>query len=201
MKITEFIQGRNVTYQTVRKYIKRNEKLFIGHIGKRNNIVLDDTAISILEQKYPMTKPIEVIQDNENRDKLLLAQELIIKLQQELAESKAKIEDSKYATMFLPLETARADKAEANLNEEKKLVKNLTSQLEEEQERIEKLKDDLKYEISVKEKIENDIIKKNAEYKDLCDVFSEYLRQNSELRNEIEAFKKRSLWQRILNKD
>ena len=53
MKISDFIDGRGVTYDTVRKYIVNHPELFKGHIGRTNNIVLDDVAIEILEKKYP----------------------------------------------------------------------------------------------------------------------------------------------------
>ena len=52
MKISDFIDGRGVTYDTVRKYIVNHPELFKGHIGRTNNIVLDDVAIEILEKKY-----------------------------------------------------------------------------------------------------------------------------------------------------
>ena len=70
MKIKDFIEGRNVTYQTVRKYIMNHPELFNGHIGKANNIVLDDIALHLLEDKYPFPEPVQVIHDKEARDKL-----------------------------------------------------------------------------------------------------------------------------------
>lgn len=70
MKIKDFIDGRNVSYQTVRKYIVNHPEVFKGHIGRTNNIVLDDVAIEILEKKYPFPEPVQVIQDTEAREKL-----------------------------------------------------------------------------------------------------------------------------------
>lgn len=71
LKIQEFIQGRNIKYATVFQYIKRNQDAFSGHIGKSNNIELDDEAVRLLEKKYPFPEPVQVVQDPAARDKLL----------------------------------------------------------------------------------------------------------------------------------
>lgn len=93
LQIQDFIQGRNLNYDTVRKYIKRNEKLFDGHIGKRNNIILDDYAVDLLEKKYPLPNPVEVIQDTESREQLIKAQQYIINLQRELQNKTIELND------------------------------------------------------------------------------------------------------------
>ena len=71
LKIQDFIKGRNVTYAAVFQYIKRNQTLFSGHIGKTNKIELDETAVQLLEEKYPFPEPVQIIQDNSARDELL----------------------------------------------------------------------------------------------------------------------------------
>lgn len=71
LKIQDFIKGRNVTYAAVFQYIKRNQTLFSGHIGKTNKIELDDIAVQLLEEKYPAPSPVQVIQDTSARDELL----------------------------------------------------------------------------------------------------------------------------------
>ena len=69
MKIQEFIQGRNVSYQTVRKYVVSHSE-FKGHIGKPNNIILDEYAIQLLNEKYPLPQPIQVVSDTKARQEL-----------------------------------------------------------------------------------------------------------------------------------
>lgn len=98
MKISDFINGRNVTYDTVRRYIRRNEDLFRGHIGKPGNIVLDDYAAELLEKRYPLPKPVEVIEDSEMLRKYNAAveqiaslQQVIINLQQQIAVAAPKL--------------------------------------------------------------------------------------------------------------
>ena len=83
MKIQEFAKERNVSYATVFQYIKRHPDLFDGHIGKSNNIVLDDTALQILDERYPRENPVQVICDTEARDRLAVLQEKYISLLEE----------------------------------------------------------------------------------------------------------------------
>ena len=83
MKIQEFAKERNVSYATVFQYIKRHPDLFDGHIGKSNNIVLDDTALQILDERYQREKPVQVICDTEARDRLAVLQEKYISLLEE----------------------------------------------------------------------------------------------------------------------
>lgn len=78
MKIKEFIKDRKVSYDTVRKYIINHPKEFKGHIGRANNIVLDDIAVQLLEAKYPLPQPAQVIEDTDARKKLSDMQEKLI---------------------------------------------------------------------------------------------------------------------------
>lgn len=75
MKIKQFIEGRNISYDTVRKYIVNNAERFKGHVGKSNNIILDEVAIKILEEKYPLPSPVQIVKDTAAREKLQELQE------------------------------------------------------------------------------------------------------------------------------
>lgn len=92
MKVLEFIQGRYVQHQAVLKYISRHNNLFKGHIKRvGKELILDDTAVSILDSKYP--KPLYTIEDYRNLEyrniqleKDLLEKDLIIaKLEKDLS--------------------------------------------------------------------------------------------------------------------
>lgn len=62
MTVTEFIKGRNVDGQAVRKYIARHPEIFKGLTGKKGReITLTPDAIELLDKKYPFLKPVEVI--------------------------------------------------------------------------------------------------------------------------------------------
>ena len=79
----------------------------------------------MLCKKYPLPQPVNVIEDTESRKKLIVAQEMIIKLQQELAEARIKIESVKYKEYLLEAETNRADKAENELLNEKEKIEEI----------------------------------------------------------------------------
>ena len=62
MKVNEFIQGRYIQAQVIYKYMQRHRHLFKGHTHKTGReIILDDTAIEILEKLYP--KPVYTPED------------------------------------------------------------------------------------------------------------------------------------------
>nr|CDL67053.1 unnamed protein product [uncultured bacterium] len=134
LKISEFIDGRNVTYDTVRRYIKRNPELFKGHTGKSNCITLDEVAIKLLNEKYPLLQPVEVIEDSELMKKLLGLQEKYIQLVHERYDAELKIMALEHKESLL-------------ISTEKKKSE-LEEQLKAAQEKIETLENDLQSEKS-----------------------------------------------------
>ena len=128
MYLKEFAEQRNVKPNTVAVYMKSHEKEFKGHTWLKNGRKwLDEDAIRLLEQKYPMPLPVQVIEDSEARKQLIVAQQLIIKLQQQLVEAAPAI------TL-----------AEQNI----KLIETMT----EEKENLEKQNEELKNELQCFEK-------------------------------------------------
>lgn len=56
------MRGRNVERQALTRYINRHSDLFAGHIVKNGKeIELDEKAIEILNDVYPLIKPVEVV--------------------------------------------------------------------------------------------------------------------------------------------
>lgn len=95
MILSDFLKGRDVRINAVSNYISRNPEIFEGHVTRQGkNTILDDEAIRILDEKYPFPKPNIIINgldpeaERELREKLQKAQELIIKLQNELTDQK-----------------------------------------------------------------------------------------------------------------
>lgn len=102
MTITEFCKSRNVDAQAIRKYIERHPVDFTGHTGKKGRaITLDNYAIKILEEKYPLPSPVEIIEDKETRLKLIQAQERIIQLQNKLQEQTTVIAQAESIKLLL----------------------------------------------------------------------------------------------------
>lgn len=78
LKISKFIEFRNVEYDTIRRYISRNPEIFKGHTGRPGRIELDDYAVEQLEKKYPLPHPVQVVEDTSARKKLSDMQEKLI---------------------------------------------------------------------------------------------------------------------------
>jgi hypothetical protein len=78
MKITEFLNGRDVERQAVTRYISRHMEIFNGHtekIGKE--LDLDSVAVEELEKVYPIPKPVTIINGVPHEEFIKVQQELI----------------------------------------------------------------------------------------------------------------------------
>ena len=120
MTITEFCQSRNIDRNTVSMYMSRHKKQFQGHkktVGK--NVLLDEVAIEILSEKYPLPEVIEVVNtDQVLKDKIIQLQELVMTLQNKLLENQEKV--------------ALAEAEHLLLQDRETLIVELKSELEEE---------------------------------------------------------------------
>lgn len=149
LKIREFIDGRNVSYDTVRKFIINHPELFKGHIGKSKNIILDDEAVRLLEEKYPLPSPVQVIQDASARERLQeieakyinlleennrLIQEManlkLVQYKQRFLEESVKQKDYEIEELYSKLEREKAEKESVRavaIEENKKLKEELAN--------------------------------------------------------------------------
>ena len=143
MKIKEFIEGRNVSYDTVRKYIINNENLFKGHTGRAKNIVLDDEAIAILDKKYPLPNLIQIVEDTEARNQLIEAQKKIIELQQQLIIAAPKLAQADHNEFLLELIENEASDLRANKKILESELKELTEEKHEQELQFQKEKEEL----------------------------------------------------------
>lgn len=103
MTITEFCKNRNVDSQAVRKYIRRHPEEFLQHTGKRGReITLDAVALDKLDKKYPLVKPVQVIDGvdpkeyakvlndlNDAKDELIKINDIKARLEIELSNAHA----------------------------------------------------------------------------------------------------------------
>ena len=90
MNTTDFAYSRNLQPQTVMKYIQRHSKDFKGHIKKVNRqTLLDEVALELLDKKYPLPKPVEVVADIATLKELADARKELILLYKELSNYKA----------------------------------------------------------------------------------------------------------------
>lgn len=60
--LVKFAESRGVNPDTVATYIRRHPEVFSGHTQQQGNkLLLDDDAVKILDEKYPLPKPVEII--------------------------------------------------------------------------------------------------------------------------------------------
>ena len=108
--LTKFAESRGERGDTVRKYISRHKEMFEGHIDSTGkHMLLDDVAVELLEEVYPLPKPIEVVEDTESRAKLIEALERLEKAKDLIAElsnqcNQLKIEKMELETSQMLLE-------------------------------------------------------------------------------------------------
>ena len=124
MKLADFAAQRNVSKDTITAYIRRNPKKFSGHVTVNNRrITIDDEALDILEKKYPLPQPIQIIEDVESRAKLIQAQQLIIQLQQKIQDQTLIVAQAETMKILLEdKEKQLEDKGKQLEDKEKQLV-------------------------------------------------------------------------------
>lgn len=99
MKLVEFAKQRGIPRDTITQYIRRHPDLFEGHTevnGK--SLFLDKEAERLLNEKYPLYSPVELIEDvelikelSETRKELAQAERHIAELYKKLADQTAVI--------------------------------------------------------------------------------------------------------------
>ena len=172
MNITEFARQRGVEPQTVRHYINEHAEIKKHTTKNGKSVELLAEAEKLLDQKYPLPKPIEIIEDKESRQKLIQAQELIVQLQQKQLELMERIADQSTAIAKAEAQTILLEDKERQLQERDKQIKELGQRLNEKE-----------YELS----------EQRSE-------LEEEKEQKLEAVQEVERLKNRGLWDRIMNK-
>lgn len=129
MILSEFLKGRNVKINAVSNYISRNPELFAGHVEhKGKNTFLDDAAIRELEKKYPLAKPVEIINgvpEEEYRqalNELAKIQKKFIRLQEDFLQVKTDLLETKAENMEIKLLETSKNAEISNLRENNSLL-------------------------------------------------------------------------------
>lgn len=121
MKLQDFAKERQVKSEAVAQYIRRHKDEYDGHTRRIDNALeLDEVAVELLNKKYPLPQPIEVIIDHESRDKLIKAQDVIISLQQQIMLQTERLSE-------IELEHARA---QLQLEDKEGKIKELQAEIE-----------------------------------------------------------------------
>ena len=129
MNITEFAKSRNIEPQAISRYIGRHQE-FKGHTKKSGKAVeLDETAVELLEKKYPLPQPVQIIEDTESRQKLIKAQELIIQLQNKLLDAQSQIAEAEAIKLLLEDKKAQIARYEQEKETDKQKIDELSAEL------------------------------------------------------------------------
>lgn len=116
LNISEFLKGREVKPNTLSNYIARHPEQFEGHVKREGkNTFLDDEAVRILEEKYPLAKPVVIInglsqeEERELREKLQRTQEMLVAMQNELVNTKLQLAEKEKAEFLLELKEEKIE--------------------------------------------------------------------------------------------
>lgn len=145
MKVTDFLNGREVERQAVTRYINRHEEIFKGHTEKvGKEIELDSVAVEELEKVYPLPKPVTLINGVPHEEfirvqnELIMAQKVVGELQNRLLEAQEQIATAKATTLLLEDKTQRISDLEAKAEADKDEIKALQEALATERLELEK---------------------------------------------------------------
>lgn len=137
MTITEFAKAHHVQSQTISIFIKRHEDLFEGHtkrVGK--TIELDEEALKVLDEKYPLPKPVEVIEDIETIKELAATRKELADTRKILIEKEEKISELQEQLLVASRQIVQAEAMQL-------LVEDKKEQLQKEMEKSAKLHEEL----------------------------------------------------------
>ena len=147
MLLTNFAEERGVKVDTIKKYIKRHESEFDGHIfHKGTKAELDEVAFIMLDEVYPHPKPVQVIQGvpNEEHKELLAKYEAVLekysKVQEELTRTTRELSLQEGRQMLLEEKDKRIDDIKGILEHSQDELKKTRQELEESKDELERLK-------------------------------------------------------------
>lgn len=109
MTIKEFASGRGVDQKTVGIYLKRHDMTYDRVNG------LTEEQLKVLEEKYPLPKPVEVIEDVETMKELIKVQKELVEAQKALVRGAEKV--------------ALAEAQQLRLEDQQERIKQLEQQL------------------------------------------------------------------------
>lgn len=142
--LIDFASGRNEKPDTIRKYISRHKEEFEGHTSFSGaKMEIDEHAYELLDKIYPLPKPIEIIEDNESRRKLVQAQDLIIQMQQKMMDMQEKVALAESTRALLEDKEHQLAELQAEKKELKEQIASREQKLEEERIKNESLSSEL----------------------------------------------------------
>lgn len=131
MKLADFAEARGKKLDTIGQYIRRHAEQFKGHTWTEGNVLhLDDEGERLLNEKYPLPRPVEIVEDvetikelSETRKALAASQAMVAELQRELMKQQSQVAQLEATQMLLEdrENMLREERAERKAAEEKTL--------------------------------------------------------------------------------
>lgn len=110
MTVLDFCKHREVQATTVMQYIRRNPEKFEGHTSKNGiSWEIDEFALKLLEDKYPMPAEIMAPLDAELARQLEEQKDLIIELQQKIIKQNDLISSAQANQLLLTERTTQIE--------------------------------------------------------------------------------------------
>lgn len=110
VRIKDFAESRSVDMKAVSRWMKVHNMPYDRSAG------LTEEQISILDKKYPLPKPIEVIEDTESRKMLIETQKALIEAQNALILAQKQIAQAEAQRLLLEDREAKIEALEKELD-------------------------------------------------------------------------------------
>lgn len=144
MNLTEFAVSRGIKHSALCMYINRHPELFDGHLEKTSKgSILDDAAYEILDKKYPVPKPVQIVEDEELRrkyeelkDQIIIAQGKIQVLLEEKVATADLIAEAKLSRELLETQDREISQKDEMISHQEKEISDLRDQISIDQEQI-----------------------------------------------------------------
>lgn len=121
-KISDFATERGVDRGSVNAWIRNHPEVNKVCVKQGKEKVIDTFSdeYKLLEEQYPLPKPIEIIEDTESRNELLKTQKMVIQLQAQLAQASQQAALAQANQLLLEDKEKQLAKAESKLDEREK---------------------------------------------------------------------------------
>ena len=136
MKVTEFLNGRDVERQAVTRYINRHDEIFKGHTKKvGKEIELDSVAVEKLEKVYPLKKPVTIVDGVSQEEfirvqnELIISQQSISELQKRLLDTQEQLAAARATELLLEDRTKRISELETREVAKEQEIRGLQEEL------------------------------------------------------------------------
>lgn len=94
MILKDFAEERGESSNTIFKYIKRHQEISQHTSTEGKNLILDDIAVKLLDKKYKLPAPVEIVEDLESRKELLECHKELTQAYKTIAELSKQIADN-----------------------------------------------------------------------------------------------------------